>query len=941
MPGSIAEWGPGDIRVGLSIRIGTDRVDGLRDKVIAAPAPGSQPSRDSQVSWLSDSTRLSRTESIFSVATPRLSRSSCRQSSVDSEPVSAISPWGTDQRKDSLDADNRYFCTFCDRSFASKTEWRSHEAASHGDSKEYSCRECGASYSLLTSLSSHLQQAHGSGPPSTASPVLEPSGARRIWACGFGCVYASVSHGDYLDHISNHFDDGKERVQWQYISVIKALLHQPGLRDSWEHLVKEQEAEKGSKLRFSWDDRISLVLQSMLERFVIGQVDPRVLTTFAFNAAQVKAEANVSGQYTTDGRVSQVHHATPAPEGPTTSRNCLRSAEQGASPATDGPDLVMTSFQALSMSNSVSFSSRNAKRSNATGPIKVLVKIDETAPSQPSPAPDLDPQRSLHGRFTLGTPKKGLLRRVESDWNLGLSKVGEEEIARPRTAMATRPSVSVTTNIDNRSATSTSIVPTSCELTPDSQALCEDWLMVTRSKTMEPKSSGRSRSGSSFVSSPVDHRHVDNSTTASDDTFSEPDLWLNSSDNSDAARIWAHALHHTLDSLMRSIWTKYNRGWDSLIHKCVGEQGAGHIQVGDFAGLSQSSTSWYTGHRGLAPNIRRNGEDRDDDDDLEGFRPPSSQSKSSSSAPKRYACPFRKRDPVTYNIHDHDICALRSWESVSRMKEHLYRKHCKIHCQRCKQVFRKASDLAAHSMLPDSCPIRDGNGPADISAQQELQLKSKKYASRYQSEETKWAEVFGILFPGEQAPSPYPELAPDIRPPSAESHNSLTFQHFLVSEMPQIFRQTAESHYRRPVEGHDSLTMDSISFILGEAVSKAFQEWEGRGNVIPRHVTPNSLILESTVDPSPSLPNVTPDMSQYDASRADMTQFIPEELLVGDFQPQPPPHAYWVPSDTLGYGAEVPQPPTGDAELVNALTLDPQSFDMVSFQHNYNSGSWV
>lgn len=87
-------------------------------------------------------------------------------------------------------------------------------------------------------------------------------------------------------------------------------------------------------------------------------------------------------------------------------------------------------------------------------------------------------------------------------------------------------------------------------------------------------------------------------------------------------------------------------------------------------------------------------------------------------------------------------------------REHLYRKHCKVHCQRCKQVFRKQSELAAHAMRPESCRLREGNGPADISAQQELQLKSKKYASRYQSEEEKWREVYRLLFPGEHIPSP-------------------------------------------------------------------------------------------------------------------------------------------------------------------------------------------
>jgi len=57
-------------------------------------------------------------------------------------------------------------------------------------------------------------------------------------------------------------------------------------------------------------------------------------------------------------------------------------------------------------------------------------------------------------------------------------------------------------------------------------------------------------------------------------------------------------------------------------------------------------------------------------------------------------------------------------------------------------------------MRPEGCQLRGGNGPADISVQKELQLKSKKYASRYQTEEEKWREVYRLLFPGEHIPSP-------------------------------------------------------------------------------------------------------------------------------------------------------------------------------------------
>lgn len=44
--------------------------------------------------------------------------------------------------------------------------------------------------------------------------------------------------------------------------------------------------------------------------------------------------------------------------------------------------------------------------------------------------------------------------------------------------------------------------------------------------------------------------------------------------------------------------------------------------------------------------------------------------------------------------------------------------------------------------------------PSDLTAQQEKQLKQKRYATRHQSEEEKWREVYRILFPGESIPSP-------------------------------------------------------------------------------------------------------------------------------------------------------------------------------------------
>jgi hypothetical protein len=170
--------------------------------------------------------------------------------------------------------------------------------------------------------------------------------------------------------------------------------------------------------------------------------------------------------------------------------------------------------------------------------------------------------------------------------------------------------------------------------------------------------------------------------------------------------------------------------------------------------------------------------------------------------------------------------------------------------------------------------------------------------------------------------------------------------------MPQIFRQTAESHCGRRIDDHDHLTMESVNFIMTEAINKAFQEWEARGNPVPRQVTPLSLVQDSSIQPSPNMPFATPDpiqpdMGQPDLGQPDMGQFGPQSLLVSDFQPHPPPHAYsgWGPGDQLGlYNLEpVPQmPPTGDPGFVGSFPLDETSFNLDPFQPgpNYN-GPWM
>lgn len=108
------------------------------------------------------------------------------------------------------------------------------------------------------------------------------------------------------------------------------------------------------------------------------------------------------------------------------------------------------------------------------------------------------------------------------------------------------------------------------------------------------------------------------------------------------------------------------------------------------------------------------------------------------------------------------------------------------------------------------------------------------------------------------------EPAEDMVVPTSEPNVSLTFQHFLLTEMPGLVTKTAEEHAGRRLQAHDGLSMEAIPKIIEEALHKAFRTWETRGSELPTREasvasmtllgeTPNSLAYlgHSTAYPTP------------------------------------------------------------------------------------------
>lgn len=633
------------------------------------------------------STRYSTTSSIFSVrpistASTALTRgSSVRQSSLDSEPFSAISPWENEQRKDSFDASHRYFCTSCNSTFDSKGAWKEHQVASHGAS--HPCYPCGIRFEDGRSLVEHLSITH-SFPPLDSDgfrPRLSLTSVKR-WGCGF-CDTSPLSlpsHSDYLDHVGTHMDEGRERVQWQRQTVIKALLQTPVLKEAWQGVVKRQEVVRGSKLRFSWDDQTCLLLQRLLECFDGDNNSAEQLAETVLRAAEVKVAENIKGTYTTDGLSSHIPsslaaHSGPVkqtgadvpatPENPDNGQPSVTSTPRIARPPSPSPRIVGPSVPPFG-----SFLSHVAVGPEhfATLSPRVLAKIQETLPAQQSPPTQPDPRRLQPAPVARHPARQGTLRRIESDWDLGLSRLSqirenEPTVPRPQTSLAFRPIQNPVLDIpeDNGSHLGQPSPQTPGDRSPTSHAPSEEWLIPSIGYPRGPPS------GSSLLSiHTMDHsRSIE---TSDCETISEPESWLDLNERPDL-RLCVKEYYRRVGRVMGHLWVCYNRDWDALITQCVGEQSSSNYAPSRESRGQTGSANTQLSTYSLQPHRLPAG-DREDDDEMDELRPNSSQSKRGSGSLKRFACPFRKRFPTIYShsVPEHEICALRSWDSVSRMK---------------------------------------------------------------------------------------------------------------------------------------------------------------------------------------------------------------------------------------------------------------------------------
>ncbi|KAK3690224.1 hypothetical protein B0T22DRAFT_379539 [Podospora appendiculata] len=868
----------------------------------------SSANRDSMASSIFSTSHLQRISTISSAGT----RFSMRQSSVDSDPMTSASPWTPERQKYNLDSSKRYCCTFCEASFELKNDWKMHELDYHDEKDKFVCSRCQAVFSQAPLLASHYQESHHL---EQSAPLEDDnfgfSAPRSAWGCGF-CAAPMQSRSEYLEHVGNHYEEGMMRHQWQHSLVIKGLLHQPELEAAWGRLVLTKEGVEEENLHFHWDpsrtgrsfastnDTSPPRLQDRLEYLAFNLLDPMSVAMAAYELAEISKppfrDREEKLQQSPIPRVTG-HELRMRQETQWLAINTSASATFGSVSKSNAPlpppAIAPSSTPLLSPP---AFSSRMTGKPSLCGKTAlntVLASIKESKASSSA----LSSISSIHQPTTAmqdsksRAPRPGELRRIDSERSLHTVKSDFDALRSSGSALRSfRETASRNPDLRDRLPLSEALL----ELAPETTQIRKGWLMVT-----EPKapSSIRSSSNSSIVSTRTMDRSQgfdgSESDLESDGSFSEPDdSWLLLDDGRPMPanlKVWSKVRQSSTDELMERLWIRYNHDWDFLIRVAYGGDSKGNSPRGEPPNRVQkarsSSARGPLGGRSLRPNAGFPFEDdEDDDDDPERSRPPSAQSKRRSISPKRFACPFRKHDPRTYNLHDHEVCTVKNWPTIPRLKEHLYRRHYRIHCQRCKETFRDTKDLASHEMMPEGCLVSNIPPPGDITTYQEKQLKSRKHTARHQSDEEKWTEIYKLLFPDDDiVPSPYPEYTDDLGHLSPEAHNKLDFQHYLLTSLPRLFHQTAEEHAGRHMQALDVLPMESIPKIIDDSLHRAFRAWESQGRNVPAYFSPTFSVSEngSGAPPSP--------WGQPEPSQNSNKTYAPTPSAYGNLQAPPPP----------------------------------------------------
>ncbi|VBB84279.1 Putative protein of unknown function [Podospora comata] len=119
-----------------------------------------------------------------------------------------------------------------------------------------------------------------------------------------------------------------------------------------------------------------------------------------------------------------------------------------------------------------------------------------------------------------------------------------------------------------------------------------------------------------------------------------------------------------------------------------------------------------------------------------------------------FSCPYRKRNPLRFNVRDHYVCATHSFSDMSQLKKHIRAHHPPVQrnagpflCPRCCKGFPSKNDLDSHLRQPEPCRLSVDHGGANPEDGITQKIISSLEARSLKAKIDNWKSLWKLLFP--------------------------------------------------------------------------------------------------------------------------------------------------------------------------------------------------
>jgi hypothetical protein len=185
----------------------------------------------------------------------------------------SIASFPTD-RGASLSGDSFMFCTYCAeaktlKTFKAKSDWKKHEMRMHETGEDWPClvNGCNRIFDRQKDFVKHHQRYHSGRPLPSLTDIGIQLLPRRVFGCGFDkCKEVSIGWDERCDHVAKHMKNGATFDQWKYSNVIRNLIRQEALHDTWKEMIAcLNERLRESRSQISWCPDNTRILRQKLQ----------------------------------------------------------------------------------------------------------------------------------------------------------------------------------------------------------------------------------------------------------------------------------------------------------------------------------------------------------------------------------------------------------------------------------------------------------------------------------------------------------------------------------------------------------------------------------------------------------------------------------------------------------------------------------------------------